>query len=451
MALMDYLKKATPTDEDVMAEMENQQKNAATNEDAGLAVSKPETSAVAPAVPDTSSRPEWMNEDDWNAATQYYSPERISQLYKRFDPNSVEPFYQTLYKTTRRNPAIPDEKRIRAANNIASAADGLKLIIQGIAGAKGAYIPEDNRSATNENDAYVQRLRDIYRIDRDRYDTGLYQSTIADIEAARQGHNRDRGGLLGFIQNAARMKNQREIVNAKNALDLQKWQSDQDWRKAQADSTEEYRNKRLEIDRMNAASNARRAIGTSKTLKNGDLEFFDANTATTYTVNEKKFKANALQMFLMLRDEILADDENLRKRYNSRKGKLSSQEQEDAVKKYMYNNPKAMQFLSRISKSVYQDKSLKASDSEEPDGETNKSKLDISQFERKSAIGDNLTDNSMPNRLPFVDYDNLQQKLDNAESQKKAKTIQYFNERMKDVRASLDRPMYFPTESTAIR
>lgn len=363
MALMDYLKKATPTDADVMEEMENQQKIAATNKETDLAVSKPETSAVAPAVPAPSlSRPDWMSEEDWNNATQYYSPERISQLYKGFDPNSVEPFYQTLYKTTRRNLSIPDEKRIQAANNIASAADGLKLIIQGIAGAKGAYIPEDNRSAINENDAYVQRLRDIYRIDRDRYDTGLYQSTLADIEAARQGHNRDRSGLLGVIQNAARMKNQRDIVNAKNALEADKFKQQQDRLNSQHEEQIRH-NKAMEgISGRNASANMLRAsktgTGGSSTLKNGELEFFDANSGTTYTVNEKKFKANASQMFKMLKKEIFADDENLRKRYNSRKGKLSLQEQEDAVKKYMYDNPEVMKFLGKISNSVDQDKSL---------------------------------------------------------------------------------------------
>lgn len=347
MALMDYLKKATPTDEDVMAEMENQQKNAATNEDAGLAVSKPETSAVAPAVPDTSSRPEWMNEDDWNAATQYYSPERISQLYKRFDPNSVEPFYQTLYKTTRRNPAIPDEKRIRAANNIASAADGLKLIIQGITGAKGAYIPEDNRSAINENDAYVQRLRDIYRIDRDRYDTGLYQSTLADIEAARQGYNRDRGGLLGVIQNAARMKNQRDIVNAKNALEADKFKQQQDRLNAQHEEQTRH-NKAMEgISGRNASANVQRA--KSSTGRNNQIEsYYDPNTGTTYQLKKNVFKTIYPRIFKEMENDVFKGDPSEKKKYKD----LSPSERMNYVLAHWPESPSAVRLMEELAISV---------------------------------------------------------------------------------------------------
>ncbi|RHJ77705.1 hypothetical protein [Parabacteroides sp. AM08-6] len=347
MVLMDYLKKATPTDADVLAKMENQQNNTAKNEDAESTMLKPETSAVVPNV-SAAARPDWMSEEEWNAATQYYSPERISQLYKGFDPNSVEPFYQTLYKTTRRNPTIPDEKRIQAANNIASAADGLRLIVQGIAGAKGAYIPEDKTSAMRNNDAYVQRLRDIYKADRDKYDSGLYQSVLTDIEMARQGYNRDRSGLLGVIQNAARMKNQRDIANAKNALDLQKWQSDQDWRKVQAKATEEYREKQLGIARMNADANVQRAIKSSTGKDNQTEPYYDPNTGTTYHLKKNVFKTIYPRIFKELENDVFKGDPSEKQKYKA----LSPSERMNYVLAHWPESPSAVRLMKELSISV---------------------------------------------------------------------------------------------------
>lgn len=311
-----------------------------------------------------SQKPEWMSDEDYKEATLYYSPDRINQLYKNFDPKSSTPFYQDLYKSTMHKPLVPDERRIKAANSIAGVTDALSLLTQGITGFAGGNIPKQESSALRYNESYLQRLRDIYKLDRDRYNAGLYQSTLHDTESARQGYDRDRSGLLGVIQNSRKFKNARDIAGAKNALEQQKWRS-QEGRLAD-DSKERARHNQFmeSIASKNAAANMTRANKTgtgsgSRSLKNGDLEFFDANTASTYTVNEKKFKANAPQMFKLLKEEIFADDENLKRRYNSSKGKLSLQEQEDAVKKYMYDNPEAMKFLGKISKDVDQDKSLK--------------------------------------------------------------------------------------------
>lgn len=364
MALSDYLKKAAPTDADIMAEMEYQQNNNVETNDPVPETPKQEVPVESSITSsNVSHRPDWMSDEDWKEATLYYSPERISQLYKGFDPKSVDPFYSTLYKSTMKAPDVPDEKRIKASNTIAGVTDALSLITQGIAGVSGGYIPELKGSAVKQNTDYVQRLRDIYKDDRNRYDAGLYQSSLRDIELARQGYDRDRSGLLGVIKNSRSLKNERDIAGAKNALEMQKWRSQEERLTNQAKADTDYKRKKLNIDRQNAAANMLRASkagagGSSRSLKNGDLEFFDANSATTYTVNEKKFKANAPQMFKLLREEIFADDENLRKRYNSRKGKFSLQEQEDAVKKYMYDNPEAMKFLGKISKDVDQDKSL---------------------------------------------------------------------------------------------
>lgn len=364
MALTDYLKKAAPTDADILAEMEYQQNKNNIIDDSESGVPKQETSVVSSSVPaNASPRPNWMSDDDWKEATQYYSPERISQLYKGFDPKSADPFYSTLYKSTIKGPEVPDEKRIKASNTIAGITDALSLITQGITGVAGGYIPEQKGSAIKQNADYVQRLRDIYKAERDRYNAGLYQSTIRDIESAKLGYDRDKSGLLDIIRNSRRLKNEKDIAADRWKYQAEKDRMDREMKEKDMKADADYKKDKLNIERQNALANMLRASktgtgGSSRSLKNGDLEFFDANTASTYTVNEKKFKANAPQMFLMLKEEIFADDENLRKRYNSRKGKLSLQEQEDAVKKYMYDNPEAMKFLGMISKNVDQDKSL---------------------------------------------------------------------------------------------
>lgn len=347
MALMNYLKKATPTDADVMAEMENQENNTVMGEDAGSTMSKPEVPAADPTVSASSSRPDWMSEEEWNAATQYYSPERISQLYKGFDPNSVEPFYQSLYKTTRRNPTIPDEKRIQAANNIASAADGLRLIVQGISGAKGAYIPEDKTSAMGNNDAYVQRLRDLYKADRDKYDSGLYQSVLTDIEAARQGYNRDRSGLLGVIQNTARMKNQRDIANARNTLEADKFRQQQERLNTQHE--EEIRhNKAMEgISGRNADANVQRAK-SSVGRGNQTEPYYDPNTGTTYLLKKNVFKTIYPRIFKEMENDVFKGDPSEKKKYKD----LNPSERMNYVLAHWPESPSAVRLMKELAISV---------------------------------------------------------------------------------------------------
>lgn len=306
-------------------------------------------------------KPTWMSDEDYNEASLYFSPDRINQIYKGFDPASADPLYQNLYKSTFQKPQIPEERRIKASNTIAGLTDALSLIVQGATGLSGGNIPRQETSALKTNDGHAQRLRDIYKAERDRYNAGLYQSTLRDIESSRQDYNRDRSGLLGVIQNIRRLKNAKDIARSRNETEMNKFKVQQKAKELALEETQRH-NKAMEgVALKNAASNAIRASrsgSSSKKLKNGDLEFFDANTATAYTVNEKKFKANAPQMFKLLKEEIFANDDNLRRRYGSSKGKLSLQEQEDAVKKYMYDNPEAMKFLEKISKSVNQDKSL---------------------------------------------------------------------------------------------
>ncbi|WP_099465546.1 hypothetical protein [Parabacteroides provencensis] len=335
MALMDYLGEAIHAD--AMAKMKNQQNNAVKNE--GVETVPPTTA---------SSRPYWMNEDDWKAATQYYSPERINQLYKNFDPNSVEPFYQTLYKSTRHFPQLPEEKRVKAANNIASAADGLKLIVQGIAGAKGAYIPKDDSSAQKDNDAYIQRLRDIYKVDRDRYDTGLYNSVLTDIEAARQGYTRDRSGLLGVIQNAKGLKNQRDVANAKNTMEADKFRQQQE--RLNTQHKEQIRhNKVMEgISERNADANVQRATKSSVGNDNQTEPYYDPNTGTTYQLKKNVFKTIYPRIFKEMENDVFKGDPSEKRKYKD----LSPSERMNYVLAHWPDSPSAVRLMKELAISV---------------------------------------------------------------------------------------------------
>lgn len=364
MALMDYIeKKVLPTDTDVVAATEVKEQ-----EQPIVQTVEPQKVAgpmAAPEPPALNVKPaflNWMSDDEYNEVSKYIPAERINQIYNGFDPKSSEPIYQTIYKSTHKTPEVPDERKEKAARTIAGVTDALKLLVQGVSGAKGAYIPKDEMPGALETTSdKLKKFRDLYKTDRERYESGLYQSTLADLENARKGYNTDRATLLGVLNSLRSQKTQRDINEARLRYQAEKDKANMDFKEREAKANADYRRERLGIDRQNAVANmvrAQNAGSSSGSAKKGVVEFFDANTGNTYTVSEKKFKYNAPQMFEILKEDILASDEKLRKQYNRSKGKITLQEQEDAVKKYMYNNPKAMKFLESISDNVDQDKSL---------------------------------------------------------------------------------------------
>ncbi len=355
--LTDYLKDELPSSSTVLDEVDKKQDTINSNKDAvvkdeaqsaSTVTNSSPVSASTPVQTYASSRPDWMSEDDWRAATQYYSPERINQLYKNFDPNSVEPFYQTLYKSTRRFPQLPEEKRVRAANNIASAADGLKLIIQGIAGAKGAYIPKDDSSAQKDNDAYIQRLRDIYKVDRDRYDTGLYNSVLADIEAARQGYTRDRSGLLGVIENAKRIKNAKDISADRLKYLTEKDDKDRIMKEKEMAADDAYKAERLNIDRQNADANVQRATKSSVGKDNQTEPYYDPNTGTTYQLKKNVFKTIYPRIFKEMENDVFKGDPSEKRKYKD----LSPSERMNYVLAHWPDSPSAVRLMKELAISV---------------------------------------------------------------------------------------------------
>lgn len=361
---MDYIeKKVLPTEADVVAATEAKELEQPVTQTAEpQKAAEPLTAQEAPVLNVKPASLNWMSDDEYNEVSKYIPAERINQIYNGFDPKSSEPIYQTIYKSTHKTPEVPDERKEKAARTIAGVTDALKLLVQGVSGAKGAYIPKDERpGALEATSDKLKKLRDLYKTDRERYESGLYQSTLADLENARKGYNTDRATLLGVLNSLRSQKTQRDINEARLRYQAEKDKANMDFKEREAKANADYRKDRLNIDRQNAFANmvrANKADSSSGSAKKGEVEFFDANTGKTYTVKEKKFKYNAPQMFEILKDDILASDEKLSKQYKRSKGKITLQEQEDAVKKYMYNNPKAMKFLESISDNVDQEKSL---------------------------------------------------------------------------------------------
>ena len=40
----------------------------------------------------------WMDDDTYNAATGYMNPDEIAKVYKGYNPNDSQPFFQSIYK-----------------------------------------------------------------------------------------------------------------------------------------------------------------------------------------------------------------------------------------------------------------------------------------------------------------------------------------------------------------
>ncbi|MDL2323407.1 hypothetical protein LJC52_05410 [Bacteroidales bacterium OttesenSCG-928-A17] len=98
------------------------------------------------------------------------------------DPKS----YEKIYTGTISKPSAPDEKKIRNAKTVAGIADAAGLLAQMLSANKGAYIREMNpkNSALSQTRSDEKGLREQFRQLSDRYETGLMNSRIKDIQTA---------------------------------------------------------------------------------------------------------------------------------------------------------------------------------------------------------------------------------------------------------------------------
>lgn len=303
--------------------------------------------SAEPATPPPSpQKPNWMTDDDFKEATQYFSPDQLNKLYKDFDPQSATPLFQDLYKASIKAPEVLDEKRIKASNTIAGVADALSLLTQGIAGANGAYIPKMDQSSLKQNSDYVQRMRDIYKADRDRYNAGLFESSSRDIEAARQGHVRDRNTLLGVIQNARKLKTSKEIAGAKSNADMHKIRLQQE-AKGITETERIRHNKEMErIASKNAETNSVRASkGGSTSSQRGYTDWYNPNTGYSYKLKENNIKAVVPQIFKEFEKDIFKGNSTEKRKYEA----LSPSERYNYVQAHWMESPSAVAILEQIA------------------------------------------------------------------------------------------------------
>ena len=182
-----------------------------------------EPEATAPVV----SKPSWMADDDYKEAMNRYSPEEINKIYDGYDPSSTEPFYQTLYKMNARKPKQVSEKSIKARRSLAGVSDALSLMVRGISAGSGAHISKQTgpTSMDTENEK-IQRLRNVYKVDQDRYDAGLFDNSMRDVELGRAEHGRKRADLRTVLRDLRnrkyadkKMEKQLEYKAAMDVLD----------------------------------------------------------------------------------------------------------------------------------------------------------------------------------------------------------------------------------------
>lgn len=302
-------------------------------------------------------------DDEYAEMTKVMTPEQLVKVYGNYDPNSADPIYQTLYKATQRKPDVPEEKRIKATNTVAGITDALGMLVQGITGTKGGLVPVQTQTATQNNNAYVQRMRDLYRQENDRYNAGLFNAVMRDIELGRQGHQANRASLLNMLSEYRNRKYQSEREMARSERDaardaLRKEQYDADMAYKEKEFKENVRSNKANeaIRREQAAAAATRAdaYATGQQTKGGGVpkgyvDYLDPNTNTYYRINEKKLKSFVPQMFKAMEQDIFRDNVSIKRRYDA----LTPNERLDFVMQNWPSSPAAVQYMEQLKDSKF--------------------------------------------------------------------------------------------------
>ena len=327
----------------------------------------PTTESTAPTVPvepvvtaPAVAKPSWMADDDYNEALTRYSPEEINKIYDGYDPKSAEPFYQTLYKMNARKPKQVSEKSIKARRSLAGVSDALSLMVRGISAGSGAHISKQTGPTSMETEnKNIQRLRDVYKVDQDRYDAGLFDNSMRDVELGRAEHGRKRVDLNTTL---------RDLRNRKYAD--KKLEREFDYKTAIADQNNAFKEREAsERERHNKASEGisytKAKADTAKdvdgaTTPRGYVDIVDTNGGKSYRISEKNFDIALPQMFDFIKAQILEEDKN--KRYNDLRIKpdktLSVSEKAFIVKQYITQNPDALAILGMNAYQTTNDSNL---------------------------------------------------------------------------------------------
>lgn len=345
MGLVDYLDKKKGMHPSFQQGSEDEDVPTGANPDSGM--NEGQGTDIIPKV-DTPAiqKPEWMTDDDYSAATSILPPDRVQQLYGKFDPNSAEPFYEKLYKSIKKDPEY-DEKKERAARSMGSIGDALSLLAQ-IAGGGGEGLIErrgpDKLPSAGTN-KMIEEWKERYRKDRDTYDAGLMSSRLNDIQQARADYQNDRNSMLSVIFNDRKQRVDDERFRIGKEFEKEKFE----WGKEVKEKEFQLRERGMKAEEAHRAAilqvqKERLEFQRGKAFDKGNADFYDPRTNTGYFISKDKWNRNYPQF-----KNILLNDPNLdtieRLRLQNAKGK----ELEEIIKSTMYSNPDAMDLLRKIS------------------------------------------------------------------------------------------------------
>lgn len=288
---------------------------------------------------------EWMDDETFSQATSYMSPNEIAKVYKGYDPNDSQPFFQSLYKKTIQQPEKIDEKQVKKSRNLSALSDALGLIGQTIAGVSGGYVTP-MQSAQPGNDSGINRLRELYKNRNQVYQQGLYGAATQDYIQGKANYDRNRSGLLSVLERGRALKNQKEISDARNRVDIYKYTNDQRHKESTAKETARH-NKAMEGAAYMRASNSSssKAASTNKNI----VEYYDPTNNTFLQVDKNRLAGSLAQVFDALNsDSSVFLSDNLKSQYDA----LSPSERINFVQQNWPKSKKARQLMYNMAVST---------------------------------------------------------------------------------------------------
>lgn len=288
---------------------------------------------------------DWMDDDTYNAATSYMNPDEIAKVYKGYNPNDSQPFFQSIYKEKIQAPEKLDEKQVKKASNLSAISDALTLIGQGAAGFAGGNITPI-KSAQPGNDANTNRFRELYRARNERYQQGLYGAATQDYVQGRMLHDKDRAGLLSVIQNARSLKNQKQISDTRNRIDMFKYSNDQNLKSETAKESARH-NKAMEGAAYLRASKTGSGSGSGKPATNKNIvEYYDPSVGSFLQIDKNRLAGSMAQVFDALNsDKSVFTSDNVRAQYDA----MSPSERINFVQQNWTKSKKAKELMYAMS------------------------------------------------------------------------------------------------------
>ena len=292
----------------------------------------------------------WMDDDTYNAATGYMNPDEIAKVYKGYNPNDSQPFFQSIYKEKIQAPEKLDEKQVKKASNLSAISDALTLIGQGAAGFAGGHITPI-QSAQPGNDANTNRFRELYRARNERYQQGLYGAATQDYVQGRMLHDKDRAGLLSVIQNARSLKNQKQISDTRNRIDMFKYSNDQNLKSETAKESARH-NKAMEgaaylrASKTGSGSGSGSGSGNPATNKN-IVEYYDPSVGSFLQIDKNRLAGSMAQVFDALATDksVFPDYMDVKRQYDA----LSPTERMNFVQQNWMKSKKAKELMYAMS------------------------------------------------------------------------------------------------------